>query len=185
MIDRWEGFTGSFAEIEHGKLVDQVGLLLREGAAAGVHLIVTGDRQLVAGRLAALVDDKLLLRLADRADYALAGLNARALPDVLPPGRGFTAESSIETQVALIDADATGQAQAEALRRHGVEAARRDRHVPGRRRPFRVDQLAGPISFDDAWSRRDAADPATVFALIGVGGDDLVPTSPTAPAATS
>ncbi|WP_277959132.1 FtsK/SpoIIIE domain-containing protein [Frigoribacterium faeni] len=178
MIDRWEGFTGSFAEIEHGKLVDQVGVLLREGAAVGLHVLVTGDRQLVAGRLAALVDDKLLLRLTDRADYALAGLNARALPDVLPPGRGFTAETSIETQVALIDAEATGQAQAEALRRRAASAAHRDRDVPAARRPFRVDELAGPISFDDAWSRRGAADPASVFALIGVGGDDLVPWGP-------
>jgi S-DNA-T family DNA segregation ATPase FtsK/SpoIIIE len=170
--------AGGHAGVVEQLVVDQVGLLLREGAAAGVHVLVTGDRQLVAGRLAALVDDKLLLRLTDRADYALAGLNARALPDVLPPGRCFTAESSIETQVALIDADATGQAQAEALRRRGAEAAHRDRHVPGGRRPFRVDQLAGPISFGDAWSRRGAADPATVFALIGVGGDDLVPMGP-------
>ncbi|WP_082486554.1 FtsK/SpoIIIE domain-containing protein [Frigoribacterium sp. Leaf186] len=178
MIDRWEGFTGTFAEIEHGALVDQVGLVLREGAAAGVHVIVTGDRQLVAGRLAALVDDKLLLRLTDRADYALAGLTPRALPDVVPPGRGFTAESAVETQVALIADDPTGQAQAESLRRRGVAAAHRDRHVPSGRKPFRVDQLAGPITFDQAWSRRVDGHPSGLFALVGVGGDDLVPMGP-------
>jgi S-DNA-T family DNA segregation ATPase FtsK/SpoIIIE len=178
MIDRWEGFTGSFAEIEHGKLVDQVGFLLREGAAAGVHVIVTGDRQLVAGRLAALVDDKLLLRLTDRADYALAGLNPRALPEVLAAGRAYTADSSVETQVALIDADPTGQAQAASLRRRGAAATQRDQRVAADHRPFRVDQLTGPLTFEDAWSRRVEGDPASVFALIGVGGDDLVPMGP-------
>ncbi|ROS50497.1 FtsK/SpoIIIE domain-containing protein [Frigoribacterium sp. PhB24] len=178
MIDRWEGFTGSFAEIEHGKLVEQVALMLREGAAVGVHVIVTGDRQLVAGRLASFVDDKVLLRLTDRADYALAGLNPRTLPDTLPPGRGFTAESSVETQIALIDVDPSGHAQAEALRRRGARATRRDRDVPVGRRPFRVDQLGGPVSFDEAWCRRGAGDPAIVFALIGLGGDDLVPMGP-------
>ena len=178
MIDRWEGFVGSFAEIEHGKLVDQVGFLLREGAAAGVHVVVTGDRQLVAGRLASMVDDKLLLRLTDRADYALAGLDPRALPDALPPGRGFTAETAVETQVALVDPDPAGQPQARAVRLRGVAATGRDAGVPVGRRPFRVDELTGPVTFDDAWSMRPVVDGSSVLALIGVGGDDLVPTGP-------
>ena len=100
----------------------------REGASAGIHLIMTGDRSLLAGRIAAMCEDKLVFKLAEPDDYALAGLRPRDLPADIPPGRAFRAGTGTETQVALLDPDPSGQAQAAALRQ-----TRRLGGRPGRR----------------------------------------------------
>ena len=82
---------------------------MREGASAGVHLVIAGDHMLLSGRISSLCDDKLVLRLSDRSDASLAGLNPRKIPENLPPGRGYRAVSAIETQVALVAADPPGR----------------------------------------------------------------------------
>jgi S-DNA-T family DNA segregation ATPase FtsK/SpoIIIE len=179
LIDRWEGFTASLGELDHGEPVEQVTFLLREGAGVGVHVVITGDRQLVTGRIGSLVEDKLLLRLSDRADYGLAGLSPRALPDRIGDGRGFTADGGVETQVALLVADPAAVAQVESLRARGALAAERDRSVPQDRRPFRLERLDGPVGFDEAWSRRSPQEgDGSMFALVGLGGDDMGPVGP-------
>lgn len=176
LLDRWEGFVGSLGEVDGGTLVDQVLALLREGASAGVHLVLAGDRQLLSGRIASLGEDKLVLRMPDRTDVSLAGLQARQLPEVIPDGRAFRAETGIETQIALLDADPSGAAQAAALERIGAAAAERHPPVPGAPRPFRVDVLPGRLGFDQAWALRaggPSAPPRPLWGLVGVGGDEL------------
>ena len=174
MIDRWEGFTASLGELDHGEPVEQVTFLLREGAGVGVHLVVTGDRQLITGRLATMVEDKLVLRLADRADYGLAGLSPRTLPERIGDGRCFTSETAVETQVALLCDDPAASAQAESLRVRGAFATERDRTVPAARRPFRLERLDGPVAFGEAWARRSPGLRAdAMVAMVGLGGDDM------------
>ena len=176
MLDRWEGFVGSLGELDHGAPTDQVMTLLREGASVGIHVVVTGDRQLLSSRMATLVEDKLVLRLSDRGDYGLASLNPRKLPEQIPDGRAFASESATETQIALLAAAGTGQSQAAAITALATFATERDRGVERGRRPFRVDQLSGPVPFDRAWEMR--TDDAGLFALVGIGGDDLAAVGP-------
>ena len=116
LLDRWEGFTTTLGETGGGALTDVITRILSEGASAGVHLVMTGDRSLLAGRIAALCEDKLVFKLAEKDDYALAGLRPRDLPAEIPPGRAFTAGTGTQTQVALLAPDPSGQAQAAALR---------------------------------------------------------------------
>ena len=102
--------------------------ILAEGASAGIHLVMTGDRSLLAGRIAAMCEDKLVFKLAERDDYALAGLRPRDLPDDIPPGRAFRAGTGTETQVALLVPDPSGQGsgrRAAADRRLGRRPGRR------------------------------------------------------------
>ena len=177
LLDRWEGFVTSIGELDHGAAVDQVHALLRDGAGVGVHLVLTGDRTLVGSRMASLVDDVLVLRLADRSDYALAGLDPRSLPEEVPDGRCFTVPSGAEAQVALLTADPSGRAQSAALADVARRALERDSALPRERRPFRLDRLGGPLTFAEAWERRPSACPGG-FALVGVGGDELVAVGP-------
>ncbi|MDY0891781.1 FtsK/SpoIIIE domain-containing protein [Frigoribacterium sp. CFBP9030] len=182
MIDRWEGFAGGLGDLDGGRLTEQVTQLLREGASAGIHVIVTGDRQLVAGRFSTLVDRKIVLRLSDLSDYSLAGLDMRRMPERMPDGRGVVAGTGVELQIALVGRDPSGQAQADDLTRIGAEATSRDAASGSGRRPFRLDRLEGPLRYDDAMSRRrhgsTAADGDGMFALVGVGGDDLEAVGP-------
>ena len=183
LLDRWEGFTTTLGEAGGGTLTDVITRILAEGASAGIHLVMTGDRSLLAGRIAAMCEDKLVFKLAERDDYALAGLRPRDLPADIPPGRAFRAGTGTETQVALLVPDPSGQAQAAALRQIAGWAAARDAAVPAARRPFRVDLLPARISFDEAWRLRP---PGTgpLWALAGVGGDELTALGPDLSAGT-
>ncbi len=118
-----------------------------------------------------------MLRLADRNDYSLAGLNPKKLPDQLPPGRAFRAESGVETQVALLAPDASGQGQAAALTDIAARVRERDEGVPRSRRPFRVDVLPKRLDFDQAWQMQ-AEDHGPLWGLVGVGGDELAAVGP-------
>ena len=171
LLDRWEGFLTSLGEIGSGELTDQIYKLLSEGASAGVHLIITGDHRLVSGRIGAATESKIAFRLPDKTDFPLLGVPVRKVPVDMPPGRALRNETAIETQVALLTADTSGAAQAAALEAIGQEAARRDAAVPRARRPFRVDVLPGRITFAEAWPL--AAAPGPLFAMVGVGGDEL------------
>ncbi len=174
LLDRWEGFLGSLAELDGGAPTEQVHTLLREGASAGIHLVITGDRQLVNARMGSLVEDKIALRMPDRGDYTFVGLQPRKLPDDIPEGRGFRSDSGTELQLALLTADPSGQAQAAEVRRIGAEAKERYRDVPRSARPFRVDVLPTRISVDEAWELRPPeVDGNPLWALVGVGGDEL------------
>jgi len=108
--------------------------ILSEGARAGIHLITTGDRSLLAGRIAALCEDKLVFKLAEKDDYALAGLPLRDLPADIRPGRAFQAVTGTETQVALL---LTGAAPAAPRRR------RRNRRGADVHRPVSDQDVIG------------------------------------------
>ncbi|GAA2079147.1 FtsK/SpoIIIE domain-containing protein [Pseudolysinimonas kribbensis] len=173
LVDLWEGFIASLGNVDAGALVDQVQLLLREGASAGIHVVMSGDRQLLSGRISTFVDEKLVLRLTDRTDYSLAGLNPRSMPDELAAGRAFRAGSGIEVQLAVLNADTTGASQAMALRAIAAQATRRDAGMPEDRRPFRIDVLPTTLTIADALERTGPERNRRGWALVGVGGDEL------------
>jgi DNA segregation ATPase FtsK/SpoIIIE, S-DNA-T family len=174
LLDRWEGWLPSLGDLDHGALTDELFAFLREGASVGIHVIITGDRTLVAGRISTLTEDKIAFRLADRSDFSLISVNPRKVPEEIQAGRAYRSESGIELQVALLDGEATGQGQAAALSAIGAAAAERDAGLPRSRRPFRVDVLPSRLSFEDAWEMRDTdAARSPLWALVGVGGDEL------------
>jgi S-DNA-T family DNA segregation ATPase FtsK/SpoIIIE len=177
-LDRWEGFTTTLGELDAGRLTDAVTRILGEGASAGVHLVMTGDRSLLAGRISALCEEKLVFKLAEKDDYALAGLRPRDMPDEIPPGRAFRTGTGIEVQVALLAPDATGQGQAAALRELAASCASRDAAVAAARRPFRVDVLPSRITFGEAWEMRPRRGTGPLWGLVGVGGDELTAYGP-------
>jgi DNA segregation ATPase FtsK/SpoIIIE, S-DNA-T family len=179
LLDRWEGFLTSLGEIGSGDLTDLVYKLISEGASAGVHLVITGDQKVVGGRIGSMTENKIAFRLADRTDFTMIGVNARKVPEDLPPGRALRNETAVETQVALLSPDASGQGQAAALAAIGRESTERDAGVPRALRPFRVDVLPARITFDQAWALRDPAlADAPLFGLVGVGGDELTALGP-------
>ncbi|MET8855944.1 FtsK/SpoIIIE domain-containing protein [Streptomyces sp. NPDC004579] len=174
LLDRWEGWLPTLGEYDHGDLTDQLTAMMREGASVGLHLVMTGDRQILSTRIGSLTEDKYALRLADRSDFSLIGVNARKIPEEIPPGRGYRNEHGTETQFALLTEDSTGQGQAAALTAIGEAAAVRDAELPRARRPFRVDVLPTRIGFADAWEMRDPeASRSRLWSLVGIGGDDV------------
>ncbi|MCE7083489.1 FtsK/SpoIIIE domain-containing protein [Streptomyces sp. ST2-7A] len=203
LIDGWDSLSGLLDDYDGGRLYGEVVRLLREGAAVGVHVIATSERLLLAGRLGAHNDKRLLLRQAEAGDYFHVGLSRDRLPSHVPEGRAWHAPSGLETQVALLpgadddtadtkDTGDTGDTadtrgarggsgtgsvpdQADALRRIAREAAKRDSGVPADRRPFPIAELPGSLTFQQAAERLPGESGRPLWALVGLGGDDAGP----------
>ncbi len=176
LLDRWEGFMASFDELDGGRLTQNVLRILREGPSVGLRAVVAGDRSALLGRLPTTIEDKLVLRMGDRNDYGLAGLQTKKMPDSMPPGRAFRNDSMLETQLALLDSDPSGPAQVKALGRIAAAARERDAYVPRSQRPARVDVLPARITLPEVLALPAPPRPATpMWALVGVGGDELAP----------
>ncbi len=174
-LDRWEGFTAQFSAIETGSETPGAILrLVREGIGVGLRLIIAGDRSLLSDRLASQVEDKLILRLADRNDYRMVNINPKNVPEEVPPGRAFWGDSGIEAQIALLGDDPSGKAQADEVRKLGREADGRWPRSGRHNQPFRVDVLPSTVSFEQARSLAEPLrPPSPLWALVGVGGDEL------------
>ncbi len=111
LLDGWDGFVAIAEDYDGGRAVDVVLRLLRTGAAAGLTVVVAGDRITLSARLAGAVATKFVLALADRNDFALAGVPARAVPRHLPPGRAIRTSDGAEVQFAYVGATASGPEQ--------------------------------------------------------------------------
>lgn len=173
LLDRWEGFLGAFEQSDGGQLVEQVVSLLREGQAVGLRGVLTGDRSLLIGRMGAVLEDRLLLRMASADDFSLVGIRQCDVPTRIPAGRGFrSGEHPTEVQTALLTADPAGTAQVAALQEVARRAATRAGHVPAAQRPRRVDELPLVVTLAEVQELREtAARPGEL--LVGVGGDTL------------
>ena len=181
MLDRWEGFVAAFENYDYGRLIDTVLRLLREGAAVGLRAVFTGDRSGLGGQVSTVFDDRLILRMADPNDYNYAGINERHVPSELPPGRvleavGSGGASLRESQIALLDADASGTAQVAALQRIARETERSHGGSEHTLRPLHVDELPIRVTYAEALSLEPGfRAPSPLWALVGVGGDELGP----------
>ena len=174
VLDRWEGFLPVLGEMDGGRLAEEVQQLLREGASAGLHLLLAGDRSLLSGRMGALVEHKLVLRLPDRSDYVLAGLRTSQVPTALPAGRGLWTDSAVEAQVAVLPGGTDGADQAEAVRALARRLSAREAGVPASARAPRLEPLPARVALDDAVAGAgDLERRPPLWVPLGVGGDDL------------
>ena len=171
--DGWESLSSTISEHDNGRLIEEFLRLLREGAAAGMHVVVSGDRGLATGRIGNLNENRLMLRMSDKNDFLLLGLRGQNLPTRMPPGRGWQSGSLTEVQLALLTADPSGQAQAEALRAIGRKADQRDAGTMAASKPFTIGKLPIGIDFPTAYKQLTAAKP--LVGLLGIGADETGP----------
>ncbi|MYW01261.1 hypothetical protein GT354_23880 [Streptomyces sp. SID3343] len=171
LIDGWDPLASTLFEYDDGRVMNEVTRLLREGAAAGIHLVMTSERALINSRLASVNDDMVLLRLADRGEYSAAGVPRTAIPGSMPPGRLLVSGTWSEAQVALLGPGESGREQTEALRRIAADARERDRGVDAVRRPFELAALPSSIVFADAYEKVSEEQRRPLWGLLGVGGD--------------
>ncbi len=145
--------------------------LVREGPSVGLRMVITGDRTVLGARVGSLIADRLVLRLADRGDWALAGVPARLVPEHVPPGRGLLPDTVVETQVALLGPDPSGRGQVAALATIAERASARASSVPRERRALRVAPLPRSVTSGELADAAARAASGSLWALLGVGGD--------------
>jgi DNA segregation ATPase FtsK/SpoIIIE, S-DNA-T family len=178
MLDQWEVFDKTLTDYDGGALLEGVLGLLREGASVGVHVVLAGDRTVLATRLSSTTEDKLVLRMNEKSEYAMIGVPQRLVPDDIPAGRALRAADRAEVQIAVLDPDLSGAAQAAALAAIGTACQDRDAAVPPARRAFRVDLLPARLSAAEAQVYVPVPRLGPLWAMVGVGGDSLTALGP-------
>jgi len=176
LLDKFESFLTAYSDLDAGRWLETLYRLLREGPGVGVFFVITTDRGGLVSRLSSVTDARLVLRLADRDAYSAVGISPRAVPTVMPNGRGIWGPDQLEVQVALLTDDPNGPAQTEALLALGRGAAEREQGLPRSIRPRRVDDLPRTVTLAEADLLRVAVKPTGPGAItLGVGGDEILP----------
>ncbi|MGI8667002.1 MAG: FtsK/SpoIIIE domain-containing protein [Jatrophihabitans sp.] len=166
VIDGWEGLVALSDAGDGGRTIDSIGQLLRDGPAAGLTVLVAGDRGLLGLRIGSALTRKLIFNMTDRADCATAGITSSTLPTERPPGRAIEAGTGLETQVALLVEDTSTRAQQAAMDKIATLAT-----TPVRGPTIKIRPLPDLVSFNDLKTSVAAACRSERCAL-GVGGDD-------------
>lgn len=165
LLDGYAGAAAVLERLEGGRLLERLERLVPDGPAAGVHFLVTADRRAaVPTALTSVVTTRLVLRMAERDEYTLLGVdNAAARAARLPPGRGFI-QGSTEVQVAVL-AGTDPDVEHRAL----LDVAARARETW----PGRAPRLA---AMPAAVAAKTLPPPATPWVLpFGVGDAEVAP----------
>ncbi|MDP9220075.1 MAG: FtsK/SpoIIIE domain-containing protein [Actinomycetota bacterium] len=173
LIDGWESVTASWESVEHGRPIETLHQLMRDGAGVGLRVAITGDRSLLMSRISGLVRDKVVLRLADPTDLTLAGIPLSAVPERWPAGRGLRVIDRAEIQVALLTSDPAGPAQIAALDRIARDPLDSTAGTTQHCRPMRIERL--PLAITRAELARPVGELRAGWALVGAGGDAAEP----------
>jgi S-DNA-T family DNA segregation ATPase FtsK/SpoIIIE len=160
LVDGWESLVERLEGVDHGRGVDELLALVRDGESAGLRAIVTGGRGVLLSRVAAVVGHRLMLRPTDPTDLLLAGVPSSAWASDQPPGRAVRPGDGAQLQIAMPPP----------LRDVASAAARwpsRDDVAPDRR-ALRLRPLPAVV---DAADLPPEPRPGR-WALVGCGGDD-------------
>ncbi len=161
LIDGWEGFVAAAESYDLGASVELLLRLVREGATAGLTVVLAGDRSALGARLAGSISRKYVLSMSDPADYAIAGLTPRAVPSKLPPGRAIQVADEAEVQFGFLGSTPTPEEQLQAIVKV-AEAA----EPPRDGWPRRIRALPGLVTLTELGP---ASPPGIV---LGAGGID-------------
>jgi S-DNA-T family DNA segregation ATPase FtsK/SpoIIIE len=172
LVDGWETVHELYEELDHGRPLDMLLRLVRDGRSAGLSFAVTGGPGLLTGRLAAWSGRRVMLPMPDPNIHA-AGLTARHPPAQARPGRGVVLPGGEQVQVAVLGCDHAGAAQNEVLNRLVETTAAGD--DGGGPPPIRVEPLPSRVVMADIRADAKAVSPGCDWALLGAGGDDAGP----------
>jgi S-DNA-T family DNA segregation ATPase FtsK/SpoIIIE len=172
LLDGWEAFAAASEEFDAGRSVRELISLALAAPSAGLTVAVTGGRDLLTGRLPGALGTRLVLRLNDPGDYALAGL--AAVPgSALGPGRCRRAGDGAVAQLAQLadvpqPVPGTARLDADA---DAVAAARVAERWSGRSVPASVPRVRSLPDRIELTSLR----PVPGQVLLGVGGGAAEP----------
>lgn len=165
----WGSWVSAFRSGPLGRGEDLVQDIVRDGAKAGIAVVVSGDRELASARFFAGIANRIFFPAGSTEESRLGWprLPARdAVPGRVAVFGPFAPASST--------AGHTGQLYAE------PGPGQRDRPARGLRKvPFRIEALPRRVSVADVLARPDSPGPAapkgSVRLCLGVGGDELQP----------
>ncbi|HEX9888537.1 MAG TPA: FtsK/SpoIIIE domain-containing protein [Nitriliruptorales bacterium] len=166
LLDGYGAFAAAFEAHHDREVLDGLERVLADGPGVGVHVAASATRAGdVPGAVLSGVAQRWLHRLADTYDFSTFGVPPAAVPD-LPPGRVILAGTQAVAQVARApDLDRAVEVLAARTAAAAGPGPMRVRTLPEQVTPAMVGQL---VVDGDAW-----------HVPLGIGGDDLRPTTVT------
>ncbi|WP_159802571.1 FtsK/SpoIIIE domain-containing protein [Arthrobacter zhaoguopingii] len=162
-VSGWGRWAGAFRSRRFSAAEDLLHDIVRDGPAAGVSLVITGERELTAARFLGQVPNRVYLPLGTPPEVT-AGWPR--LPPVDPvPGRGVAVGRFGTARSGPVLIDDGAPAQLTVRPRAGAAAPR-----PPQRRPFRVDPLPVRVRSRDLAPATGAGGACQI--PIGIGGDE-------------
>ncbi len=120
LIDNFGAFRQTYEVTHLQSVFEMFQRVIGEGRQVGIHVILTADRAAaVPSSVSSSIQQRLVLRLADDADYGLLGVATDVLVPSSPPGRGLFA--GYETQVVLLGGNPSVAVQAQAIAELGEQ----------------------------------------------------------------
>lgn len=89
VIDGWESLHDNLIRINHGLAADEMLRHVQRAHQFQRTFVITGGRLVLASKLAALLEVKIVMRQNDQTEYSLAGLRPAQVPTAMPAGRGL------------------------------------------------------------------------------------------------
>ncbi len=106
LLDGIGALLADLEDLDRQESSDAFKRVFADGPSVGICVALTGDRPgALPVRMAAAVGTRVLLRLADPAEFSSIGLRPKALPAFVP-GRGVRAGDSLVVQVGVPDVEA-------------------------------------------------------------------------------
>lgn len=101
LVDGMGGMRTTYEGTEHHRLFESFLAIAADGRQVGIHVIIAADRAgAVPSALGALIQRRVVLRLAGDNDYAMLGQANDVLTAKSPPGRALC--DGLEVQVAIL-----------------------------------------------------------------------------------
>lgn len=184
VIPGWGSWLSAFRSGPHAWAEDLVHDLIRDGARAGITVLMSGQRDLVTARFFASIPNRVYFPTGSSDESRIAWPKLPATAAVVGRGVAVGALSAGKTAVCQLWTASSPDAG-------GMQPAQAGKSVPARR-PFRIEPLPAMVSAQrilrttalpgrNCAARTDpvqemvSAAPAPLW--IGVGGDDLKPVS--------
>ncbi|TQM63852.1 FtsK/SpoIIIE domain-containing protein [Humibacillus xanthopallidus] len=178
VVDGWEAVEDALGSAGGGAGADALLRLIRDGAALGLRVIVTGGRAVGSGRLSGLLDRRLVLPMPDPVDLTLVGLDPAAARHLRVPGRAVDLTDGSELQVATVGSGPSPDEQTAGVHRLAA-SLRRSTDSPVLREPWRIVPLPRLVCWTElAFRLQQAGVPSSStsddreWVCLGVGGDD-------------
>ena len=100
VVDNYAGFRAAFDDPADMAIKESLGRIVADGPGVGITVVATAKQPIdIPTTVAALVANKLVMRLADRYEYVGLGVSVDEPPGI--PGRGFESGTSREVQIVL------------------------------------------------------------------------------------
>lgn len=138
LLDSFAGFNAAFEKVEYGAWIDAVQRLTAEGRPLGIHIVITADRRgAIPFNMAGLVEQKLVMKMADADELTSLGVQHKIAKDIkLAPGRALL-KGELEIQIPTVSEMPDGASQASQL----VAIAQHLKNVYGETQVVRVPAL--------------------------------------------